>query len=713
MAKRKPEVSRKALIAAGVRPSSLIPPKRRNWQGFAVLAAAVWLVVITALAVAALARPAGTTEPTATTVADAGSTSPEPATAAPGATTIAAATEITDTTPPTDAATPSATATATTPPTATPVPAIQMDVSAQAAVVPADGRTTTSITAAVHTGEIIEGWTVRFEPSLGMVSPEEVPLLPAEDGSLTVTTAYIPPALESGRAYIDAILHNAEGEPLYAQQVVIEVEHEALQIAWQMSSRDITGDELVYIPSPPLDDEPSPLTFRLLREDGEPVTGTYAVEVSALGGTLGAEDSIDFIVTPGTDPVVDYRPADDADAFGVTATLPDGSTASVQLQPIRPAGEITGRLTPAWIGLAICGEGDDELLPAGALTLQTKVSFEDGDDMDGDTYPLVVSYERLIEPDNPAAMFTRGEDRMPWLPGETLILDVPPGSDGRPTLELMLYDGDAEVAGAGPLDLFAAAPGLARFVVRDYVSAARFDSAAIPVGQRRVRLKMPNTVPEGGARAPIYLTDGTELQFSTERYNWPENDDAAFYTLDQPDAASVRVLVPFWVRATYVTQDTSSIVTLHPADDELDGRTDAVPASISIEWFRGAVNVSGGAVTSVEEMPDLLFAAGDFRVNHFDEIESIRDTPAGIYRVYGAGEASPDALAAWPAACPGDGEPLPEPTEAAPATAAPTATAEPATVPAPTEAPTATAEPTAEPIEPPTATATALVSPSF
>jgi hypothetical protein len=227
------------------------------------------------------------------------------------------------------------------------------------------------------------------------------------------------------------------------------------------------------------------------------------------------------------------------------------------------------------------------------------------------------------------------------------------------------------------------------------------------VGQRRVRLKMPNTVPEGSTRAPIYLDDGTELLFSTERYNWPENDDAAFYTLDRPGPASVRVLVPFWVRATYVTQDTSRIVTLHPAADELDGRTDAVPASISIEWFRGAVNVSGGAVTSVEEMPDLLFEAGGFQVNHFDEIESIRDTPAGIYRVYGTGEASPDALAVWPAACPDDGEPLPEPTEAAPATAEPTAAVE------PTAAPTATEAPTSTPTVEPTGTPTVLVNPSF
>jgi hypothetical protein len=161
----------------------------------------------------------------------------------------------------------------------------------------------------------------------------------------------------------------------------------------------------------------------------------------------------------------------------------------------------------------------------------------------------------------------------------------------------------------------------------------------------------------------------------------------------------VRVLAPFWVRAVYVTQDTSSIVTLHPAADEFDGRTDAIPASISIEWFRGAVNISGGAAASVEEMPDLLFEAAGFQVNHFGEIASLQDEAAGMYRVYGTGEASPDALAIWPVACPDDGESLPEPTEATPPTAAPT------------ETPAATAEPTET--STPTPTATALISPSF
>ncbi len=669
MAEQPPD-PRKALVSSGVRPSRLIAPRRRRLRMAAVGALILWPVLLAALVLLASGgasppSPSVDEAEVQTLVAEAlpGAVSPTPLdtappTPAPGETALSS--PIASSTP-TSAATPTE--------TSAPVSA-EMAVTPQQAAVPIGGQAALPIAVEVRFAEPVEGWRVRFSADIGAVAPVEVALSPDDDGAAVAEAEYTPPVDQAGTVvdvYIELL--DASGDVVQMEQVVVELEVEPLEAVWLHGEQEVPVDAgALYVAGA------APLAFRLVRADGEPVRGTYTVALEAEGGTLDGERTAEIEVPPGAEVPVDFQPASGAGDTALSLTLPDGRTSTMQVVFVPPVEQITAVLDPPWEGLAVCGEGD----AVRWMSLVLEAVYAEGGA--AGSYPLFLSYEVVLGEDFGASLF-RDAGGQPWRAETPVMLQASPA--GAPPA-LILADGDWEpdepIAGE-TLVMYADAPGLARFTLRDPASGDAVGvPLVVPVGLRRVRLAAP-----GETQAPVSLDNGTAYRFNPKRTGPPdeESGEAVLYTLANPGPDGVRVLAPFWVRAAYFSQDANDVATLRIAAVGAVGRTDAIPATTSIGWFRSLAETAGDVLSAENSNPDLLLPgeAGDIYVSYYGESLTLGEgAENNMYRVYAPGLAPPDALEVWPEPCPD------EPPPPAPSAIPPTPMPSPTPIPSPPSA---------------------------
>lgn len=655
MASKEPHES---LVAAGVKPSALLAPRRTLWERLRfllVLVVALWLVGLTGLVVLVVFRPPA--EPASPTLDEpavqtlvAGALAEITPPVSPDATQTSGAPEVAQaetpaTSPPDgDAGTPTATQTSA----PTPTPSVQMRFAADTETVPADGHTIIPLTVEVQLSPPVPGWVVRFRADAGTLDvDDEVNLVPDSDGMAVIEAIYTPPD-QAGVVNIYASLVNAAGEVVREQVVALQVIDEVLEVVWLLDGEPIAAEGPAYLPTSAAGE--NGLALRLARAGDGEVLGTYTVVVRAEdGGVLvEGEEAIEVDVPPGAEVPLNITPPPDLSAFRLSVTLPGGETDTREIIPMVAAELVTAVLEPPGEGLAVCGEGDRTRQLALSLAVTTEST--------GD-HPLLLSYEVVLgnTPDTP--LFQDG-DGEPWAPGEVRQVFAAPVDGDEASLTLFLVDGDWTTSEGVliPEDavmFYAGAPGLARFTIQDAVSGTEAETPVmVPVGLRRVRMAPPSE-----AEAPVALENGVVYRFNPRRTvpPGPESGGGVMYTLANGDDESVPVLVTFWARGVYLTQDAGDVATLNAVLSTELGLLDAIPATTSLDWFRSLVNVAGGVRSAESSNPDLLFPAdaGPFEMSYYGERVPLgEDLTNDLHRLYALGTAPTGALAVWPEACP-------------------------------------------------------------